>query len=94
MICPACKGKKELAVFPIPSSDGQVITSISCYRCEESGEVPDIQAEWIILGEKLREERLSRKVILRDEANRLGISALTLSEAERGMIDPRTIKKV
>lgn len=94
MICPACKGEKELAVFPTRASDGQIITSISCYRCEESGEVPDIQAEWIPLGKKLREDRISRKVILRQEAINLGISALTLSEAERGMIDPRTIKKV
>lgn len=88
MICPECKGAKEIAVIPKYNTSGQLIASIPCYRCEESGEVPDIQETWIHLGLSMRKDRIHRGKTLRAEAEILGIDAITLSNAERGMIDP------
>lgn len=88
MICPECNGKKAIDILPKYGGDGKIITSIPCNRCEESGEVPDIQEIWIHLGKSLREERRSRGKTLREEAKMLGIDIVTLSKAERGMINP------
>ena len=90
MICPDCNGEKEVKIFP-KLVNGKVICSLPCSRCNQTGIVPDIQAEWILRGKGRREERRSRKVTLRDEALRLNVSALDLSNAERGMVDPDAV---
>jgi len=88
MICPDCQGAKEIAIIPKYNRYGQFIDSIPCYRCEESGEVPDVQETWIHLGNTMRKDRLQRGNTLRKEAEMLGIDAVILSNAERGITDP------
>lgn len=88
MICPDCKGEKEIKVFPKITENGKIICTLPCYRCEESGEVPDIQKTWIHLGSSIRADRISRGNTLREEAKMLGIDAIALSNAERGITDP------
>lgn len=93
MICPQCNGEKAVKIFPRTHRvTGEIICDIPCYRCEETGEVPDIQAQWIELGKKRREDRISRRVTLKDEAARLQVIATDLSFAEQGMIDPQRIE--
>jgi transcriptional regulator with XRE-family HTH domain len=51
-------------------------------------------AEWIKLGSYLREQRRKAKLTLRDFANKVGVSELLLSNAERGIIDPMEFANV
>lgn len=87
MNCPDCNGEKEVKIFP-KLVNGKIICTLPCDRCNQSGTVPDIQEIWIHLGKSMRKDRVQRKQTLRDAAEVLGISALHLSQAERGMIDP------
>jgi hypothetical protein len=65
---------------------------IPCPQCKGAKTVPAEMIGWIVKGEQLREARIARRETLRDAALRLGIPAVVLSEAERGVIDPDTVK--
>ena len=56
--------------------------------------MPDEMTDWIREGDKLRKNRISRDMSLREESKRLGISAVKLGEAERGVVDPATFMEV
>lgn len=91
MICPDCEGQKQHFAHVNRGENGQGgYEWINCFRCKGAGEVPDEQAEWILRGKLMRCERVASGASLRDEAARLGISVVHLSEMERGMRSPLT----
>ena len=78
--CPACNGEKVIhAAFHD--------VEIPCNQCKGTGEVPEEMIAWIERGMEIRDERLSRKVTLRDEAKRLDVGVMTISAIERGLVD-------
>lgn len=85
MICPDCDGQKRLYAHLNRGSGGSGFEWIDCFRCKGSGEVPGEQAVWIFEGVKLRTERIALGRSIREQAKRLGISPVDLSEIERGM---------
>ncbi len=65
---------------------------INCPQCKGAKVVPVEMLGWIVKGEQLHKARIARRETLRDAALRLGIPAVVLSEAERGVIDPDTVE--
>lgn len=90
MICPMCQGEKIVSGL-VKFADGRpcAMQEFSCFRCGGAGEIPDEQAEWIRLGDRLRRTRIARGESLREAAKRLGVSAASLSDLEHGRVDPR-----
>lgn len=85
MKCPDCmEGKLVGAFHPV---------ILDCPRCNKTGEVPDIQAEWIKAGEEIRNIRRENGLILREAAEMLGINPSELSEYERGIRNPSKLKE-
>ncbi len=68
--------------------------NIPCERCGASGECLEIMREWENTGKAYRAERQLNNSTLREWAEKLGVSVVTLSRAERGIIDPRTMKEM
>lgn len=86
MICPDCKGEKH--VFAHINRGGPERSGfewIDCTRCKGAGAVRDEQGEWIVLGRRFRQDRIARGLSLQEEAKRLGIPVVQLSEMERGV---------
>lgn len=63
---------------------------IGCFHCDGTGKISKQQAELIEVGEELRKDRQRRGLTLRQEAERLGISIVELSERERGVFIKKT----
>lgn len=80
--CLLCDGKGFLLVFN-PSCP-----KLDCPRCNCTGQVPAIHAEWREKGEKLRDDRRARRVGHHEECKRYGINASELSEYEQGWRNP------
>jgi DNA-binding XRE family transcriptional regulator len=89
MKCPDCEGKKEVFAHLNygPERTGEW-KMIQCFRCNGSGVVPDEMAEWINNGQVLRQMRIDAELSLRDMAKQTGIDIVTLSQSERGYINP------
>ncbi len=80
MICPECKGEEVIRfVFPF--------TDLPCRHCRATGKVPKEMPGWIARGKEIRAERIARRVTLRDEAKRLIMDVVALSDIERGVVD-------
>jgi len=47
--------------------------------------------EWETLGEAYRADRQMNDATLREWARKLGVGVVALSQAERGIIDPRSL---
>lgn len=67
---------------------------IQCDRCGGAGKCPAIMREWQLLGAAYAEDRQRNDRSLREEAKLRGYDVVTLSKAERGIIDPRTLREV
>ena len=50
--------------------------------------IPELRSDWIERGKRIKDERISRRIILRDAAILLGIDVCELSQMERGVIEP------
>ena len=87
--CPRCEGAGN--AIGLALSKGKVI-EMTCPWCEGTGSVERRVITWIERGVVLKQSRLDRHTTLREESKRRGIDAATLSRAERGIIDPDTIK--
>lgn len=85
MKCPECKGQGEITAFGCP---GFTPIRIPCELCKKTGEITGEQAEWVKIGETMRQDRISRGYTLRKEAERRGIDAIKLSYMERGIFRP------
>lgn len=64
---------------------------IPCDRCKGSGKCPEIMREWETLGAAYRADRQMNEATLREWAQKLGVGVVALSQAERGIIDPRSL---
>jgi hypothetical protein len=90
MQCPRCNGSKTIVAAHVSYANGSHGYGVPfpCDQCAGSGEVPDEMAEWIQAGSAMREERLQRRVTLREEAKRRGMNPVELSRMEFGKIKP------
>lgn len=85
--CPECNGDGRCFVHlntSDPAKHG--FQWIDCPRCGGSKLISDVEMAAIIKGRELRNVRVARKMSLREEAKRLGISVVELSRLERGRI--------
>lgn len=80
--CPSCDGIGELY-----SGFNAII--FRCDRCDGAGECPSVMEGWILHGKTLKNNRIARRVTLKDEAARLNIDVGILSKMERGIINPQ-----
>lgn len=80
-LCVNCKGDGILVGYGCP---GFRRIETPCKPCGGTGQAPSWQAEAVGRGRDLRAARMARKVTLREEAHRLGLSPVTLSDAELG----------
>lgn len=85
--CPECKG-----CGPTPGigcgDQGCRPMLMPCFLCGGKGEIDDEQVEWVEVGGKLREKRKARGEILRQGAERYGVSQSDLSYIETGRAEP------
>lgn len=82
--CPQCRGFKIILNF-----HGQSLGQ--CDMCEGKGTLPECVAKWHPYGERLKAERIHRRMTLRAAAKHLGMDASNLSKMERGIIAPRDL---
>lgn len=64
---------------------------IPCDRCKGTGECLHIMREWESWGLAYRLDRQGADQTLRERAKQIGCSVVELSQAERGIINPRCI---
>ena len=84
--CPTCNGAKRNAA--LLCGGGRCTQAVlDCRTCGGTGEVTEEHAARIAEGERLRHDRIARRVSLREEAKRLGISPVELSHREQGRCD-------
>jgi hypothetical protein len=82
-ICPGCNGRKETFVMACgPKGGWQGYRP--CYRCGGTGEVTEGDLKRIEVARKLRQDRIERRLVLREEAARLGVSFPEWSRIENG----------
>jgi hypothetical protein len=79
--CEHCEGRGWVDGFV---SSGRLETLL-CLRCEGKGEVSVLVAGRMAEGRRRRDDRLARGLSVRQEAERLGITAVRLGEIERGL---------
>lgn len=92
MICPDCKGSKEIVAAHVTYANGRSGWGVPfpCHRCNGTGEVPEEMAEWMREGRAMRDARVNGKPYRsqRDEAKRRGMTAMQLSAMEMGRVKP------
>lgn len=91
--CPECNNGTATLLFPVyaqhvPKDRRKPVLEIPCDRCKGTGEVSEQSTRWIIIGRKMRKDRLARGFGLRREAMRRGIKPSELSDMENGVIEP------
>ncbi len=86
MICPDCKGAKDVFAFVNTGPDASKHRSgmMPCRRCSGRGAVPFQMAEWMRQGRLMRDARVARRESLREAAQRLGMGSAVLSRLEQG----------
>ena len=77
--CPECGGHGRIITF-----DGIVLGE--CQMCRGFKTIPEHQLEWIAAGKALKEQRIAKRITLRDMAKHLGVDVCDLSRMERGAI--------
>jgi hypothetical protein len=82
--CPDCDGKGEQYCHVNRGGPGNGFGWFPCLTCKGRRVVPADYPERREAGRRMREDRLSRNMTLRDEAARLGISVVELSRLEQG----------
>lgn len=87
MICSRCAGEGECRVRVYGTRDGRTFCEWRTHLCLDCGGMGTISDEqWVRQerGRLLREDRIGRRVSLREEAARLGLSPRQLSQMEWG----------
>lgn len=93
MVCPDCNGVKTSRAAFVDYADGTAgyDVAIKCDRCVGTGQVDDRMPEWIAKGKLLRESRMNPHRPMYVEAKRRMVSAMTLSQMERGVCEPMDV---
>ena len=86
--CPSCDGEKGGMALVNFGAQGCQQMWMGCSQCKGEGVIPEEMLSWMARGEKMREDRFSRDLSLREEAKRLGISVVEYSQMEYGRIEP------
>lgn len=91
--CPDCGGKGCYAIVHVSgwrdgSAFGEWRRQPKCALCHGSGKVREHQRQAYEDGQRMREDRKARKLTLREEASRLGITPAELSRREWGRTEP------
>lgn len=84
MKCPQCEGRGWFDAF-VMRAGGCGLESLDCPACRGKGEVSQAVADRLEEGRRRREDRIARGLSVREEAKRLGITAVRLGEIERGL---------
>jgi hypothetical protein len=87
MKCPECKGNGTIYAIGC-GKKGMVGVSFDCELCKKTGKIDKKTAGWVKAGEQMREDRIARGLVLRLEAKRRKMDPLTLSQMERGILEP------
>lgn len=82
-ICPDCEGAGIQELFTLCGGYRGRIRR-ECPLCKGAGAITPEQLERVRHGDRMREERLGRGLTQRQEAKRLGISVVELSQREAG----------
>jgi len=82
IVCWNCNGSGSICAIFKPFL-------FTCDRCEGTGKCLKIMKEWEVIGKKLKSDRISRRVLLKDEAENRNISIEEYSKMERGIIKMR-----
>jgi DNA-binding XRE family transcriptional regulator len=87
--CSVCNGTKHQSGF-VTGADGRhhISAEAPCPQCKGTGVLTAEQLEWIQVGRHFRIERIAQRKSITAAAERLGISATQLIEAELGRIAP------
>ena len=88
IICPDCKGEKTIRALVNRGQKGCSMETLSCPRCKGEGNIPDVCAEWVRVGQHLRADRLRRDKSQREEAHELSLDVTVIGRMEMGIIDP------
>lgn len=86
--CPSCIGNGNSEGFACGPAGGRY-TTLPCSVCKGAGKVSLETASHYTLGRAMAKERQGRDMSLREEAKRLGIGVVDLSDIEHGR-EPRT----
>ena len=92
--CPDCRGKGTISAFVDWEGGGEFREGIRCHGCGGTGRVTAQRIIWRGAGKQHRDARVARMESLRDCAARLGVSAVELSDIERGRADPARLDGV
>lgn len=84
--CPSCKGQKGGMAHINRGDDPHTFEWIDCRICGGAGRVTREHMARIQEGVKLRADRIARDLSLYEEARRLGISTVELSDMETGRL--------
>ena len=84
MECPRCKGQRGGPAFVMRRGSGCSLEQIDCTACGGTGEVSEDHAAMMAEGQRRMRDRIARDVSLRDEAKRLGVRPVDLSDMEHG----------
>lgn len=76
--CPLCAGQGQVTGIGCP---GFKPILLKCHNCNGTGKVDKDKLE---NGQRMKTDRLNRKMTLRDEAKRLGVTPIVLSGMENG----------
>lgn len=86
--CPACRGRGQVQLHVFGHrADGSHFSGpriSACTLCRGSGAITTERAALVAEGERRREDRKARRLSLREEAARLGITPQELSRIENG----------
>lgn len=84
VVCPQCEGENRTTIVHLNTSTGGRWERRPCSLCVGMGVVPASTAEKQIEAKRIRDDRKSRLVTLREEAARLGITPKQQSDREWG----------
>ena len=87
MTCPECGGSGRYSMLL-----RQGVGTMACELCHTLGHIAGEGIEWRLKGQEFREKRVARGITIRDWARWNQLDVLTVSNAERGIIDPEVLR--
>jgi hypothetical protein len=85
--CPDCQGEGHVRAIGC-GKKGPVALIMDCELCGNTGSIDAQRHGWLEEGRKLKDDRISRGLVMRKEAERRGMNPVELSKMERGIIAP------
>lgn len=82
ILCFRCGGRRVNVAYVCP---GFRRVQRECEACKGTGRLPAAADEWRAAGERMRQERIARRIPIRDAAASLGIDVVRYSKIEFGL---------